>query len=759
MQFDDHHLTDDHLSALLKGDLASDDAGVLEAHLLECERCYRRLADLEKNDDFLDLLGRVHFVPPYPVLSSEERSPASPTSLLACASEAQPSDLDSDVRLEITLPVELINHHRYRVLRQLGHGGMGSVWLAEHRVMERPVALKVIHPQHLVQPGIINRFRREVVMTAKLHHPNLAAAYDAELAGNTFFLVMEYVPGEPLSRSLKDGPMAPQAACGAIRQAAIGLAHAHAMGLVHRDVKPSNMLLTSDGVVKLVDFGLVREIDGTNSITAQDSVMGTPDYVAPEQALDPRAATARSDIYSLGCSLYQLLTGSVPYPGRSLVAKLDAHRYLDPPPIVGVPLELSAIVQRMMAKDPDRRIQSAAGVARMLEPYCNGDLPAGEGNARSEFAGKGRSRFRLAGALVLLSAVMAGTAAHFIRGGGLAAGTDASSAAGEDRGPLVRPAIAGSAHGAPDPLQSATLKLLRTFSQGFERAEWRPVVAFSPDLRRVYASSNWGPRGILSWNSSDATLSSEIITTGEGFGFSLSHGGSTLAYSDDRDLIVARSADQTVIHRLNVGGPIWCSTFGADDKLLAVARRDNTVQLWDCETGRLIWGVQGDRGIFNLRISRDAKTIACVGENLSFWSVEQALVKTRLDGIESRTVDVSRDGQWLVTSQGRDLVLFSWKEGRVVRQMRGHNDRIESVCASPDGRHVASADSVGHIFWWSLESGTELSRREFAHQGSILCLALSSDGKQLLSGGKDGNVRLWQIPTEPDQSLQAGLVK
>jgi hypothetical protein len=271
----------------------------------------------------------------------------------------------------MTPPPELAGHPKYRVVRPLGFGGMGTVWLAEHTVMGRVVALKVVRPEWLARPGAAERFQREVRAAAKLKHEHIATAYDAEQVGDRHFLVMEYVPGESLHDALRRGPLPAAEACRAVRDAARGLAHAHAAGLVHRDVKPGNLIRTPDGMTKVLDFGLVSVAEPEGSaLTGENLVMGTPDYIAPEQA--DRAADARSDIYALGCTLYHLLAGRVPYPADSVLKKIDAHRdpARGPQAIPGASPGLFDVVARMMAKDPRDRFQTAGDVAAALEPFA-----------------------------------------------------------------------------------------------------------------------------------------------------------------------------------------------------------------------------------------------------------------------------------------------------------------------------------------------------------------------------------------------------
>jgi serine/threonine protein kinase len=262
----------------------------------------------------------------------------------------------------------------YTILDKIGAGGMGQVFKAEHRRMKRVVAIKTLPKAFLKDAAAVARFQREVEAAAKLSHPNIVAAFDADEAGGVNFLVMEYVAGSDLSALVKKcGPLNVGKAVNYILQAARGLDYAHKHGVIHRDIKPANLLLDSEGTVKILDMGLARFDSASNvatqaELTGSGAVMGTVDYMAPEQALSAKHADARADVYSLGCSLYYLLTGRTAYDGDSLMAKLLAHRE-QPTPTLGaeVPEEVQAVFQKMVAKKFEDRFQTMGEVVAALE--------------------------------------------------------------------------------------------------------------------------------------------------------------------------------------------------------------------------------------------------------------------------------------------------------------------------------------------------------------------------------------------------------
>jgi len=266
----------------------------------------------------------------------------------------------------------------YVVLDKLGKGGMGAVYKARHKRMDRVVALKMLPSSATKSADAVQRFQRETRAAAKLSHPNIVTAHDADEAKGVHFLVMEYVEGRDLYAFVKEhGTISVARAVDYVVQAAKGLQYAHSQGVIHRDIKPHNLLLDKAGTIKILDMGLARigdmagDADDDDGLTRSGQVMGTLDYMSPEQALDTRTADARADIYSLGCTLHYLLTGRPPYTGDTVTKKILAHR-MEPIPSLGelrsdVPQSLDAVFSKMMAKEPKERQQSMTEVIRELQ--------------------------------------------------------------------------------------------------------------------------------------------------------------------------------------------------------------------------------------------------------------------------------------------------------------------------------------------------------------------------------------------------------
>ena len=224
---------------------------------------------------------------------------------------------------------------RYLLVDLIGHGGMGRVYLARDTRLGRLVALKILAPERMNNPRAIARFQREARVGAQLQHENLVRIYDFGESNGRFFLVMEYIEGKTIGALItSQGPMPAPTAARLARQIALGLEHAHRKGLIHRDVNPYNVLVTHDGIAKLADLGLAIDLAEEERVTREGATVGTFDYVAPEQARHSHAADIRSDIYSLGCTLYHMVAGQVPFPSPSLPEKLFAHQALEPTPLV-----------------------------------------------------------------------------------------------------------------------------------------------------------------------------------------------------------------------------------------------------------------------------------------------------------------------------------------------------------------------------------------------------------------------------------------
>ncbi|MCI0461058.1 MAG: serine/threonine-protein kinase [Gemmataceae bacterium] len=402
-----HCPSPEQLERLLAEQFSGPEYETVAAHIETCASCQEQLELLvgnpvapfgqrrsgrradpvhEPDDAFLQRLRQTP--PPRLVASSDRNRP--PSTVVPELEHTERVASDAQDRPELGCLGQ------YQLLDKLGAGGMGTVYKARHRELEKIVALKVL-PAELMNEVSLARFKNEMKAVGKLEHPNIVGAHDAGQVDGTHFLVMDFVDGMDLARLVeRHGGLRLADACELIRQAAAGLQHAYERGLVHRDIKPSNLMLARNGLVKVLDLGLARsfgEVPIPERLTATGLILGTADYIAPEQCEAAHTVDIRADIYSLGCSLYHLLSGTPPFGGArysSWLQKMRAHLETPVPPLQKyrpeVPAELVAVLERMLAKNPADRFATPIEVATALQPFAIGsDLPAllepGSGNS------------------------------------------------------------------------------------------------------------------------------------------------------------------------------------------------------------------------------------------------------------------------------------------------------------------------------------------------------------------------------------------
>jgi len=386
----------ERLSAYLRGSLPEDQSAAISVHLETCLGCRSIVTSLRQAGE----AGR-------PPSGPAAEGPAAPVA-------ANPSEPPRGASLVGELG-------EYRLLEKLGEGGMGAVYKALHTRLEKVVALKTLRRSLMEDESLVSRFEREMKAVGRLNHPNVIQAYDAREIAGTRFLVTEFIDGVNLAELVRRrGPLRVADACELCRQASLGLQAAHEHGLVHRDIKPSNLMLTRAGQVKILDLGLARlqaAPQAAGTTTAAGQIMGTADYMAPEQVSDCHGVDIRADIYSLGCTLFTLLTGQVLFGGpehKAFFDKMAAH-LLKPPPQLRqfrpeAPEPLSALLQRMLAKQPADRPSTPAEVAVTLAPLAAGcDLAAFWEPGEAEAAAAGTRQWDSSGAESLGPALTSAT--------------------------------------------------------------------------------------------------------------------------------------------------------------------------------------------------------------------------------------------------------------------------------------------------------------------------------------------------------------
>jgi len=607
----------------------------------------------------------------------------------------------------------------YTVLEPIGEGGMGRVYKARHRMMDRVVALKVIREALLDQPDAALRFDREIRSAARLSHPNIVTAHDAAREGSAHFLVMEYVEGIDLGQLVKDkGPLPSGLVCDYAIQAAHGLQHALDRGIIHRDIKPSNLRVTADGsLLKVLDLGLARlaiatpELAGETlsiELTGSGIYMGTADYLSPEQAMDARRADARSDVYSLGCTLYHLLAGRPPFPGGTPMEKLIRHREIDPVPIRALrpdlPMGLDAVLRKMMAKRPDDRFPSHDGVARALEPYrVRSQAIIDTIEARPE-----------TGATEETSAIPAEEPATKRRGWGIARVAGLAVA-----GLLVVAMAAGLVLRLRGRDGTLVVNLME------------PDVEVTIDDGRMTIDSRKVGRVELAPGDHELRVrrkDEELFARS----FTLRSGGEVII--DAKWEPALRTAPTPIPTASTSSGPVLCrevakfdgsTGFGVwhvvsspDGRTALSGGLDRVARLWNSATGREIRAFRGHRdSVVRVAFSPDGRRI------------------------------LTGDGEQVVDGKlPENLRLWDVASGAQLRVLRGHTGEITAIAFTADGARALSGSKDRTIRLWDLESGSEVRRFE-GHSGPVYNLALSPDGRAVVSAGHDGSIRTWDFET------------
>jgi len=260
----------------------------------------------------------------------------------------------------------------YQILEKIGQGGMGSVFKAYHQELDRFVALKVLHPAHQEDQAFIGRFQREARLVAKLEHPNIVPIYDFSRAENQPYLVMKYIEGSTLKQRLAEAPLGFNEITQVVNSVGSALAYAHQQGVLHRDIKPSNILIGTDGMMYLADFGLARIVSAEASTLSAESIVGTPHYISPEQAIGRDALTEKTDVYSFGIMLYEIIVGQIPFDSNTPLSIIHDHIYtpLPQPRILNpnISEQVEHVLQKALAKNPDDRYEN---IVQMVSDFNN----------------------------------------------------------------------------------------------------------------------------------------------------------------------------------------------------------------------------------------------------------------------------------------------------------------------------------------------------------------------------------------------------
>jgi serine/threonine-protein kinase len=647
----------------------------------------------------------------------------------------------------------------YVLLDRIGEGGMGQVYKARHQHMNRVVALKVIRKERLSNPAAVRRFYQEVQAAAHLNHPNIVLAFDAGMIGPTHFFAMEYVDGVDLDQLVKEtGPLPVAQACDYIRQAALGLAHAHERGLIHRDIKPHNLLVTrparsnegtgnntgaaAAAVVKILDMGLARlqgPAETENGVTREGAILGTPDYLAPEQAANSRAADIRSDLYSLGCTFYHLLTGHAPFRGSTLTEVLLQHQMNPAPPVEverpEVPAAVAKIVARLMAKKPEDRFQTPAELAEALAPFCQGALLNAVPVA-APAAGPDNQDFTW-------NALTGGEAAPCPAGGG-------STPPGDETSETMP---AGD-------LAAARMKRLQAQSDASKR---RRLILFGAVLHIValilLAIWLW-PKGTTA--QPDEKEPPAITEAPKPVPPTRPQPMPAPPQPPAADPVVNPEPEPgALVAQTNAEvrrfsghtGPVRCIVFSPDGRrFLSCGDEPGALRLWDVASGAEILQFKGlTASVIRAAFSPDGKLAVSAGSDrrLRLWDVDTGNELPRFplpDATSNGSVAFASGGRLVLSANGNHVQTWETNTGKPAQRLLGHQGSVTCLAVSADGRFVVTGGTDKSVRIWNVGTASQLQRLD-GHTSPIISVAYSRDGLYVLSGGSDRTIRLWNVQT------------
>jgi WD40 repeat protein len=618
----------------------------------------------------------------------------------------------------------------YEILGVLGRGGMGIVYHARQLQLKRPVALKMIRSGHQAGDAEVARFRVEAEAIARLQHPNIVQIYEVGMHQGQPYCSLEFVGGGTLAARLSGAPQPPRQAAQIGRTLALAIAAAHDRGIVHRDLKPSNVLLAEDGAPKITDFGLAKRLDVDDGQTRTGVVMGTPAYMAPEQATGQKEVGPAADVYALGAILYEMLTGRPPFKGTTVLDTLEQVRMREPVPVrllqPKVPRDLETICLKCLQKEPRKRYVSAAALAQDLDCWLAGKPIQARPSRAWERGYRWVRRNPVVatlGALLLLafSGGFAGIAWQ-LSNTEAALQTVNTNLYFQRVSLAYREAQAGNNDRAEMLLDLCPVSLRHWEWHYLKRrchADWRRLqghtdlvrcVAFHPDGTRLASCSNDGT--IKIW---DIATARELLTF--------------------------------------TGHVSWVSAvvFHADGRRLVSAGENGNVRVWDLASGRTLASFQHS---FNVALSPRGDFFSVLdNEKLTIFEVETGRPLTVIRGriqCHNRTIAFSPDGGRVAAPLDACLRIWDVRTAQQIHVLQYSMERgVYSMTFSADGRYLFAAypeDKYPALKGWDAITGKELPQR-VSSPVTAYAIALSADGQQIATGGHEGVVKVRDTTT------------